>query len=566
MNIFSANFEVNQIKRDDWFNFERQFLVPLSLAAIIFSAISIFLNFILGFNWVLIVVPFGGIAIFAIIFLMAKKDFHLTLAKWLFIIITMVLINVVWYYNYGARGPWFFIIILLYSYLIFMMSGKQLLILSLILVLNVVVLFIFEYTHPNALGNYPSTKMRLMDFYSAILLVGATAYVMMTIAKKSYLTQYHKAKIADKLKSSFLANMSHEIRTPLNAIVGFSNLLADGTIKEEERKQYISIINNSNETLLQLIDDILDVSMIEADQMKINKSDFLVNELLQNLEKTFIPVLKEKKQEAVHLKLKLPKKLFWIYSDPIRINQVMVNLLNNAIKFTHEGTIEIGFELENNKLKFFVKDSGIGIEQIHLEQLFDRFYKIEDSNKKLYRGTGIGLYLCKKIVEILDGTIQVNSVYGKGSEFFFYIPVENLTIEPVSVTNKQIKKPKPDILPRKGIVLIIEDDISSLIYFKKVLQEIDLQILETTGGEEGVRIFSENPDISVVLLDIQLPGISGFEIIKELKKIRPGVPVLAQTAFAMAGDRENCIAAGFDDYISKPVKKEVLIRKLQRFI
>lgn len=567
MNIFSTHFEDNQIKRDDWFNFEKQFLIPLSLAAIFFSAISIFLNFLLGFNWILIVVPLGGIAIFAIIYLMAEKDFHVTFAKWLFIITTLGLINVVWYFNYGARGPWFFLIILLYSYLIFMMSGKQLLILSLILVLNVVVLFIFEYTHPYTLGNYPSNTMRLLDFYSAILLTGATAYVLMSIAKRAYLTQYKKAKIADKLKSSFLANMSHEIRTPLNAIVGFSELLADDTIKDEERKQYVSIINSSNETLLQLIDDILDVSMIEANQVKINKTDFSLSKLMQNLEKTYIPILAEKKQADVHLKLKLPERLLWINSDQIRINQVLVNLLNNAIKFTHWGTIEFGYTLESNYIRFYVKDTGIGIEQPNLEHLFERFYKIEDDNRKLYRGTGIGLYLCKKIVEILGGSIHVSSEYGKGSVFYFYIPAENLTIESAArIAKNPTEKSKNGVLSPKGTVLIIEDDDSSRIYFKKVLEEINLKILEATEGREGIRLFSENPDISVVLLDIQLPGDSGFDIIKVLKKIRPGIPVLAQTAFAMAGDEESCLAAGFDDYIAKPVKKEALIKKLQRFL
>ncbi len=566
MNIFSANFNKNQIRSEDWFDFEKQFLLPLSLTAIFFSAISVFLNVIMGFKWALIVIPLAGIGIFGIVYFMAKKDFHVTFAKWMFIITSMILINVVWYYNYGARGPWFFLIILVYSYLIFMMSGRQLLILSVILVLNVLVLFFYEETHPNALGNYPSNTMRLLDFYSAILLTGATAYVLMTIAKRSYLTQYKKAKIADKLKSSFLANMSHEIRTPLNAIVGFSNLLADGTIKEEERDEYISIINNSNETLLQLIDDILDVSMIEADQVKITKSDFSVNKQMKQLETTYLPIIKKKKQDAVQLKLNLPEDSFWIKSDQIRINQVMVNLLNNAIKFTHKGSIEFGFEPKGNYLKFYVKDTGIGVQEAYLDHLFDRFYKIENDNKKLYRGTGIGLYLCKRIVELLGGTIHVESKFGKGSMFYFYLPAENLTIEPAVVSNNKTEKTRQKTNTTKATILIVEDDESSRIYFKKVLEEMNWKILEATGGKEGVDIFAQQEDIKVVLLDIRLPEISGFDILKELKKIRPEVPVIAQTAFAMSGDEEKCLAAGFDDYLSKPVKKETLIQKLQRFV
>ena len=566
MNIFNTNYRKNQIQQKDWFDFEKQFLMPLSLAAIFFSGISVFLNIIMGFNWELIVVPFVGITIFFIIFLMARYNFHVDLAKWLFIITTLVLINIVWYYNFGARGPWFFIVILLYSYLIFMMSGKQLLILSIVLVLNVIALFIFEYNHPNALGDYKSNTERLLDFYSAILLTGATAYVLMSIAKKSYLTQYKKAKMADKLKSSFLANMSHEIRTPLNAIVGFSNLLADETLGKEERDEYISIINNSSDTLLQLVNDILDVSMIEADQVTINKKDFSVNELMKILEKTYIPILKEKRQETVQLKLNIPKKIFRINSDQIRINQMMVNLLNNAIKFTNKGFIEFGFTLEGAHLNFYVKDTGIGIEQTHLDHLFERFYKIEDDNRKLYRGTGIGLYLSKKIAEMLGGSIHVSSEYGKGSVFSFSVPAESLVIEQSTGNNKSSNNLELDNLSPDNIVLIVEDDMSSLIYFKKILQGINLKILEAADGKEGMEIFTDNKDISVVLLDIQLPGISGFEILKEMKKIRPDVPVIAQTAFAMADDKEKCIAAGFDDYISKPVSKDTLIKKLQKFI
>ncbi len=564
MNIFSANFKENQIKQKDWFDFEKQFLIPVSLTGICFSAISMFLNFLMGFNWILIVVPFVGIAIFAVVFLMAKHDFHITFAKWLFIITTLLLVNIVWYYNYGAHGPWFFLLILLYSYLIFMMSGKQLFFLSMLLFVNVVALFSYEYFYPNALGDYPTNTARIFDFYSAILLSGAAAYVLMTITKNSYLTQYKKAKTADLLKSSFLANMSHEIRTPLNAIVGFSNLLADSTIKDKEKEQYISIINSSNETLLQLIDDILDVSMIEANQMKVNKINFSVNDLLLNLQRTYNPILKEKKKEAVKLKLHYPKESYWITSDQIRINQVLVNLLNNAIKFTTEGSIEIGVEMEENRLKFYVKDTGIGIKEAHLSHLFDRFYKIEDDKRKLYRGTGIGLYLSKKIIEMLGGQIQVDSVFGKGSLFSFYVPAEELTIVPDKAGQKPEQKPIE--FSHNVVVLLAEDDKSSSLYFKKVMEDLNIHVLQAFDGWETLRLFSENRNISLVLLDIRLPGLSGIEILKELKKARPGLPVIAQTAFAMAGDKEKYLALGFDDYIPKPIKKDILIKKLQRFI
>ncbi|GMT45396.1 MAG: hypothetical protein IEMM0006_1228 [bacterium] len=566
MNIFGTKIDITKINKEDWFDFEKQFLKQVSLTVLGFAFVSLVLNVLMKFNEALFTVPLVAMAIFSIVYFMTSYDFHILFAKWLFIITALVVINLVWYYNYGSRGPWFFLLILLYGYLIFMMSGKQLFLLSMALILNVMVLFFYEYTHPGILGDYPNDTMRLFDFYTAILMSGITAYVLMSLAKNSYLTQYQKAKTADKLKSAFLANMSHEIRTPLNAIVGFSNLLADGTIKDEEKEQYVSIINSSNETLLQLIDDILDVSMIEANQMKINKINFSVNELLLNLQRTYNSILKEKKKDVVQLKLHHPGESYWITSDQIRINQVLVNLLNNAIKFTNKGSIEIGFEPEGDRLKFYIKDTGIGIEEAHLAQLFDRFYKIEDNNRKLYRGTGIGLYLSKKIVEMLGGQIQVTSVFGEGSVFSFYIPAEELTIVPDKAEHKSEKEQKPVEFSHNAVVLLVEDDRSSSIYFKKVMEDLNIHVLQAFDGLEALKLFSENRDISLVLLDIRLPGLSGLEILKEMKKTSPELPVIAQTAFAMAGDEEKYLALGFDDYIAKPVKKDILIKKLQRFI
>lgn len=546
-------------------NIDAELVSSLSLVALIISLVGFFVNFLMRLNHLVSLIVGVSIIVYFTLYKFSKKEKYQTITKWTLIVFSITLLNLLWYYNNGSRGPALYIFVIIYSFFILVFSGKQKIILTGIASLNVIILFLLEYRNPNMVGHYYSNHDRIIDVYTALIYYGLIFYVFLTIIRDAYLAQYKKAKTADKLKSAFLANMSHEIRTPLNAIVGFSNLLADGTIKDEEKEQYVSIINTSSETLLQLIDDILDVSMIEANQVKINAEFFSVNDLMQNLKETYTPSLKKKKGDAVTLELQIPKDTFLITSDPIRINQVMINLLNNAVKFTEKGKISFGFSAQGEQLRFFVKDTGIGIEPSHINYLFDRFYKIEDDNKKLYRGTGIGLYLCKKITEMLGGSIHVRSEFGKGSEFFFFLPAKDLTVKP-AITNIQHKETTESIQLPKGTVLIIEDDPSSRIYFKKVLEKQQIHILEASGGHEGVKIFRETPDISIVLLDIRLPGTSGFEILKELKKINPNVPVIAQTAFAMTGDREKCMAAGFTEYISKPVKKDRLIALLHKYI
>ncbi len=558
-------------RRDDDIEggFEKKLIPPLSMIALVISFVGFFVNFLMRLNHLVTVVTGTAIIVYSLLYYYSKKAKYQVATKWILVIFSILLINLLWYYNNGSRGPALYMFVIIYSFFILVFTGKEKLVLSILASINVIVLFIVEYRSPNLVGHYYSDHDRIIDVYTALLYYGLVFYVFLTIIRNAYMDEYKKARTADKLKSAFLANMSHEIRTPLNAIVGFSNLLADGTIKEEERDQYISIINNSNDTLLQLIDDILDVSLIEAEQVKINEELFSVNEMMRNLEKTYFQILKEKKNRDIHLVLNIPQEIFLIKSDQVRINQVMVNLLNNAIKFTEKGDVEFGFTKEGDNLKFYVKDTGIGIKQENLEHLFNRFYKIEDDTRKVYRGTGIGLYLSKKIVEILGGSIHVHSDFGKGSVFYFFIPAKDLKIESPSSLHP-VKHSSSELIrnpTEKKAILVIEDDLSSLAYFKKILTEMKFSVLEATSGKEGISLFRQHKkEIVLVLLDIRLPGISGFDVLKELRKERNDVSIIAQTAFAMEKDRLKCMKAGFDGYISKPVKKETLTNILNKFI
>ena len=553
------------IDRGEQKEFERGFLLPLSIVGIWFSLISFILNIFLGFNLTLVFVPVFSFFIFLLVYYLVKNGIYQSTAKWFFIFSVFVFVNLTWFYNFGSRSPWFFIIVLLYSYLVLMLNGKNLLLISILLFANTIVLFLFELYYPNVLGDYQSNTARLTDFYSAMILFGASAYILMSLAKRFYLSEYKKAKEAEKLKSSFLANLSHEIRTPLNSIVGFSNVLAeaDEDMGEEEKQKYGAIIKQSSSSLLRLINDVLDVSKIEAGQLGVKENEFCVNDLIVSLKEIYTLAIKENNKKELALKTQMPDELITVTGDKERVNQVLNNLLDNAVKFTESGTITFGFRLEDNMVHFFVEDTGIGVKAEYKDSLFDRFYKVEDDKDILYRGVGIGLYLSKKIVELLGGTIWFESIFGKGSIFHFTIPGNNLVVKekekPVSVRKKEKTF-------GKHTLLLVEDDLASMELLKQILKSVDLHTIEATTGAEVLGILDTNQEIDLVLLDIRLPDINGFDLLVKINEVLPGVPVIAQTAFVMAGDKKKCFDAGFDDYISKPILRDELFAKIEKYL
>jgi two-component system CheB/CheR fusion protein len=382
----------------------------------------------------------------------------------------------------------------------------------------------------------------------------------MSGAKRVYIQEYFKARESDRLKSSFLANMSHEVRTPLNAIVGFSNLLAEDDLEQEERQDYVSIINSSNQSLLRLINDILDVSLIETDQLKLVESTCNLKQMMLDLEKTYQLKLNELKKTTLKVKSKPALKDLLISTDCERLQQVMVNLLDNAIKYSEKGTIDFGYEMMEDSIRFYVRDTGIGIEEQHLAHLFDRFYKVEDKQEKLYRGTGIGLYLCKRIVELLGGKIEVNSKVGEGSEFYFYLHPKVLQR---GVEGKRSNEPHESMDGlRQMKVLIVEDQLTNRQYLDAVLKSDRFELFHASNGKEGVALFHDNPEIQLVLMDIKMPEMDGYQALAEIRKINSKVPVFALTAHAMASDKDKCLQAGFNAYFSKPIDKKLLLQKI----
>lgn len=371
-----------------------------------------------------------------------------------------------------------------------------------------------------------------------------------------------KAEGSDKLKSAFLTNMSHEIRTPMNAIVGFSNLLLEDPDKEEI-DEYVKIINNNCDSLMVLINDILDISLIEADQLKINPAPFNANAVLKELESIY----KIKNKPNVNFFLVQPEKdPLIILTDQYRFRQVLDNLLSNAFKYTEEGKIKFGYDLKGENIVFYVSDSGIGINENDSDRIFNYFQKLENNATKLYRGAGIGLSISKKIVELLGGKIWLKSEPEKGSTFYFSIPIpfdeQNIIVRPVQRKEVSIHQ-FPDVH-----VIIAEDDPTNFALLERILKPLKVKITWFKDGREVVEFFRSNHDIkkSMIIMDIKLPVINGIDAFHAIRKINRNIPIVAVTAYASDNAKMDILQHGFTDYISKPVLPSYLVDKLVNVI
>jgi PAS domain S-box-containing protein len=368
-----------------------------------------------------------------------------------------------------------------------------------------------------------------------------------------------KAEEADHLKSAFLANMSHEIRTPMNAILGFAELLQNEVISKEESKEFINIITNSSNNLLKLVDDIIDIAKIESGQIKIQKSKNEVNAFLNELAISFSDSMK---MSSLILKLNKQKHQHQliIHTDEFRLRQIFNNLINNAIKFTNEGYIEIGYKIQKNDfVTFYVKDTGIGISDRNKHIIFDRFRQLDDSSTRKTSGTGLGLTICKNLVNLLGGEIWMESELNKGSTFYFTIPFIQDDFK-LKLFDEVHEQHEYDFNEKK--ILIAEDEESNFKFLAALIKHYKGKPIWAKNGIEAIEIFKSTKDIKLVLLDIQMPEKNGYEVVKEIQEINPNIPVLAQTAYAMQGEKEKCMVAGCDDYISKPIDKNILLEKV----
>jgi PAS domain S-box-containing protein len=372
-----------------------------------------------------------------------------------------------------------------------------------------------------------------------------------------------KAEESDRLKTAFLNNMSHEIRTPLNGILGFTSLLDDPETTAEDKKYFYRIINQNGDQLLSIINDIISIATIESGQEKVREAFTNVNEMLNMLYDQF-------RLQGVGKDLMLNYRTFIrnedsiVKTDETKLRQILTNLIGNALKFTEQGMVEFGCSLEGNMLKFFVTDTGIGIPAEMHEVIFDRFRQANANPRKEYGGNGLGLAISKAYVKLLGGSIWLESVPGKGTTFWFTIPYNHLLSPSINKVFKD--KPVSDLSGAGKTLLVAEDVYANYQLLEAILKKMDFRIMHVENGIEAIEACRNHPEIDLVLMDVKMPEMDGYEATSQIKMLRPGLPVIAVTAYALSGDKEKALKAGCDDYISKPVKAAMLVEVLRRFL
>jgi two-component system sensor histidine kinase EvgS len=375
-----------------------------------------------------------------------------------------------------------------------------------------------------------------------------------------------KAEESDKLKSAFLANMSHEIRTPMNAIIGFAELLGDKEINDDLREELLTHINQNSSFLLHLIDDIIDLAKIEANELTIKAKRVEIAQVMDEIFSSTHDLLTPDKEKHIKFRLEhpTPSTSITTYTDPMRLKQVIQNLVDNAFKYTDKGEIVLRYNLQRDKtIRFEVQDTGVGIPPEKHESIFERFNKLEVNKTKIFRGTGLGLAICKNLVKRMGGSIGVNSMPGKGSTFYFTLPHLLIQKQDMQTTEPKHRAPKNGSSAK---ILIVEDELSSYKYLQMLLKREGYQTLRAETGIEAIATVQMHRDIRLILMDIKLPDMDGLTATREIKRLYPEVPIIAQTAFAMTNDETSSREAGCDDYLKKPIRRDMLLETINKWL
>ncbi len=537
--------------------FENYLVLVMCALIALTGYLGIIMNSILNLGWIAISLSAAPAGIFTAVYIYSRVRQKYSISKYLLTIVTIVMINIQWAVNYGSTSPIPYLFVVLYSFIFFLFHGKVRNFFTLAVILNVVVLIAIEIQNPNIFGQYENDTIRLVDMLWGLLMYFLISIILLTIAMRFYKNQQEKAQTADRLKSSFLANMSHEIRTPMNGILGFTSLLKDPEITVEQQHKYIKIIEESGVRLMGIINDIVDISKIESGLMEVNIQDVNIHEITEYLYDFFNP---EARKKGIHLSVSngLLQPELWIKTDKEKLYAILTNLLKNAILYTQEGSVKYGYRVESNIMRFFVIDTGPGIPKFLQDVVFERFMQADAARNQVIQGTGLGLSITKAYVEMLGGRIHLESIPGKGSEFYFTIPFSNLP----KTSGFEIEKDSisfDDNYFKDLRILIAEDDLASILLLEALFPKTKYPVLKARTGLEVVEMCKNNPDLDFILMDIRMPELNGYEATKRIRAFNKTVKIIAQTAHGLSGDKEKALEAGCNDYISKPVNINQLL-------
>lgn len=376
-------------------------------------------------------------------------------------------------------------------------------------------------------------------------------------------TAKEKAEESDRLKSCFLANISHEIRTPMNGILGFSALLKEPRLSGEEKEQYIALIHESGKRMLSIINNLIDISRIETGEMSLNPGTTSINAVLENIHACFN---KQAQQKGLSFscEIGLSARNSVTVTDKTKLSQILSHLVGNALKYTSEGEVVFGYKKNGEMLEFYVRDTGIGIPRDHQSKIFERFRQVSLDATREYEGAGLGLSLSKKFVEMLGGSMWLHSTPGKGSTFYFTLPYtgfSNSKAQSEKDTEKEYSQ-----FPEGVTILVVDDDSISRLLLKGVLSGQRAKVILAENGKEAVEKVEQEPDIRVVLMDMKMPVMNGYEATSRIKEIRPNLPVIAQTAFADLDESKAARDAGCDVVLPKPINSEELLAEILRYV
>ena len=375
------------------------------------------------------------------------------------------------------------------------------------------------------------------------------------------------AETSNKLKSTFLANISHEVRTPLNSVVGFSNLLLAEDITKEVREQYFEYITYNSEKLLQIIGDIIDLSRLESSQIELNSEEVSVNKIVKEvIDEARKVIRRNEKTITISVITPLDNNSDRILSDRVWLKRVLNHLMDNAIKFTLDGSVELSYYLQNEDLVFKVRDTGIGINKENIGRIFEEFQQEIDGHHRPFEGLGIGLTLVKEVIGKMGGKILVQSEKGIGSVFTFSIPYRQTDTARLKTEDHQKDQPGKNLDWSAYKCLLVDDNVDVLTYLKRILLDTGINVISASSGAEAINIISKTPDLDLILLDLQMPEINGLEVTKEIRKINSKIPVIAQTAYIFEDDKAGILQAGCDACLIKPILKDNLIAVMSSFI